>query len=277
MLPLARRPRAGAALPGQPRAAGPPAQRDRHPRRRASAPSRVVLARLRGLAAAILPALARRALHVVTVSEFSRGELVELLRRRAEVTVIPGGVDERFTPAPTRERRGARSASTRPTCSASPPTPRARTPAGARPARPRRRGRRRGRPPPAVRARGRARRCGCSAPSPTRCSPACTRAPRRSCCRASTRASAARARGDGVRHAGRRVGHAALPETARRRGARSSRPATWRSAAALLGDEDDRARLRARGPAAGGGLHLGPHRARGRRAAQRSSRRAAAR
>jgi glycosyltransferase involved in cell wall biosynthesis len=47
----------------------------------------------------LLPALARRALRIVTVSEFSRGELADLLGvdpRR--VTVIPGGVDERFTP-----------------------------------------------------------------------------------------------------------------------------------------------------------------------------------
>jgi len=47
----------------------------------------------------ILPALARRALHVVTVSEFSRRELVELLGIPGErITVVPGGVDERFSP-----------------------------------------------------------------------------------------------------------------------------------------------------------------------------------
>jgi glycosyltransferase involved in cell wall biosynthesis len=45
----------------------------------------------------ILPALARRALHVVTVSEFSRRELAELLGLR-DVSVIPGGVDPRYTP-----------------------------------------------------------------------------------------------------------------------------------------------------------------------------------
>ncbi len=49
---------------------------------------------------AVLPALARRAQHVVTVSEFSRGEIVALLGADPErITVIPGGVDERFTPA----------------------------------------------------------------------------------------------------------------------------------------------------------------------------------
>jgi glycosyltransferase involved in cell wall biosynthesis len=48
---------------------------------------------------ALLPALARRALHLVTVSEFSRSELVELLGADpAKITVIPGGVDERFRP-----------------------------------------------------------------------------------------------------------------------------------------------------------------------------------
>jgi glycosyltransferase involved in cell wall biosynthesis len=49
---------------------------------------------------ALLPLLARRARRIVTVSEFSRGELLELLGARPErVSVIAGGVDERFTPA----------------------------------------------------------------------------------------------------------------------------------------------------------------------------------
>ena len=48
---------------------------------------------------AVLPALARRALHLVTVSQFSRGELIELLGADPErITVVPGGVDERFGP-----------------------------------------------------------------------------------------------------------------------------------------------------------------------------------
>ena len=47
----------------------------------------------------VLPALARRALHVVTVSEFSRGELSGLLGLPPErVSVIPGGVDAAFRP-----------------------------------------------------------------------------------------------------------------------------------------------------------------------------------
>jgi glycosyltransferase involved in cell wall biosynthesis len=53
----------------------------------------------------ILPALARRALHVVTVSEFSRGELVELLGLAPDrITVIPGGVDPAYAPDADAER-----------------------------------------------------------------------------------------------------------------------------------------------------------------------------
>ena len=48
---------------------------------------------------ALLPALARRAVHLVTVSQFSRHELIDLLDADpANITVIPGGVDERFHP-----------------------------------------------------------------------------------------------------------------------------------------------------------------------------------
>jgi glycosyltransferase involved in cell wall biosynthesis len=47
----------------------------------------------------VLPAVARRASLLITVSEFSRGELVELLGVAPErVAVVPGGVDERFSP-----------------------------------------------------------------------------------------------------------------------------------------------------------------------------------
>jgi len=47
----------------------------------------------------VLPALARRALHVVTVSEFSRDELTELLQLVPErVSVVAGGVDPAFAP-----------------------------------------------------------------------------------------------------------------------------------------------------------------------------------
>ena len=47
----------------------------------------------------VLPALARRALHVVTVSEFSRHELADLLQLAPErVSVVAGGVDPAFTP-----------------------------------------------------------------------------------------------------------------------------------------------------------------------------------
>jgi glycosyltransferase involved in cell wall biosynthesis len=55
---------------------------------------------------ALLPALARRALHLVTVSQFSRGELVDLLGADpGRITVIPGGVDERFHPGVLPARR----------------------------------------------------------------------------------------------------------------------------------------------------------------------------
>jgi glycosyltransferase involved in cell wall biosynthesis len=59
----------------------------------------------------VLPALARRAMHVVTVSEFSRGELCELLGLAPEqVSVVAGGVDAAFTadadPAPARAALG---------------------------------------------------------------------------------------------------------------------------------------------------------------------------
>ena len=45
----------------------------------------------------MLPAVTRRAWRVITVSEFARAELADLLG--VEATVIPGGVDERFSPA----------------------------------------------------------------------------------------------------------------------------------------------------------------------------------
>jgi glycosyltransferase involved in cell wall biosynthesis len=60
-----------------------------------------------------LPRLARRARLVITVSEFSRGELVELLDAPPErITVIAEGVDERFSPSvdpgPARAALGLR-------------------------------------------------------------------------------------------------------------------------------------------------------------------------
>jgi glycosyltransferase involved in cell wall biosynthesis len=54
----------------------------------------------------VLPALARRALHLVTVSQFSRQELIDLLGADpARISVIPGGVDERFRPGAEPARR----------------------------------------------------------------------------------------------------------------------------------------------------------------------------
>jgi glycosyltransferase involved in cell wall biosynthesis len=56
----------------------------------------------------VLPAVARRARRVITVSEFARRELAELLG--ADAVVIAGGVDERFTPGvdpePARRAHG---------------------------------------------------------------------------------------------------------------------------------------------------------------------------
>ncbi len=60
-------------------------------------------------------ACARRALGVVTVSEFSRRELVELAGLNpARLTVIPGGVDARFTAGADREPVARRLGLTRP-------------------------------------------------------------------------------------------------------------------------------------------------------------------
>jgi glycosyltransferase involved in cell wall biosynthesis len=61
----------------------------------------------------LLPMIAANARLVITVSEFSRSELVELLQVPAErVRVIQEGVDERFTPeadpGPARRRHGLR-------------------------------------------------------------------------------------------------------------------------------------------------------------------------
>ena len=55
---------------------------------------------------AVLPAVARRAVHLVTVSQFSRYELVQTLHADpARITVIPGGVDERFSPGVPHAQR----------------------------------------------------------------------------------------------------------------------------------------------------------------------------
>jgi glycosyltransferase involved in cell wall biosynthesis len=56
----------------------------------------------------LLPILARRAMHVITVSEFSRRELGELLGLAPDrVSVVPGGVDAAFSPAADAERARA--------------------------------------------------------------------------------------------------------------------------------------------------------------------------
>ena len=204
----ASRSRARAAVPGQPRAARLPAQRRRDPRRRGAAPPRVVLPAYAAWQRRVLPALARRALHVVTVSEFSRGELVGLLGGRGRARQRdPGGVDAPSRPEadPARPRRARPRAALRalrrlpdrpqepaalvPARALARTASRSSSPAGAARSSPASTG---------------SRRCATSATCPTRCCPGSTRAPRRSCCPPTTRASACRARGDGVRHAGGR-------------------------------------------------------------------------
>ena len=74
------------------------------------------------------PCSLARARRIVTVSEFSRAELAELLGADpARIAVVPGGVDGASRPTRTRRAPAARSGSRGRTCSASPPTPRART------------------------------------------------------------------------------------------------------------------------------------------------------
>src|SRR5919107_3883421 len=50
---------------------------------------------------ALVPRVARRARLVITVSEFSRGEIAEVLG--VDSVVVPGGVDERFQPGEPRD------------------------------------------------------------------------------------------------------------------------------------------------------------------------------
>ena len=120
--------RARAAVPGEPRAGRASTRNvvvihDAAPLRHPGWYSRAYAALQRRL----LPLIARRALHVITVSEFSRGELRELLGVE-RVSVVrgrrrPGVLARRGR----RPRAGRRSASRARTCSASPRTPRART------------------------------------------------------------------------------------------------------------------------------------------------------
>jgi glycosyltransferase involved in cell wall biosynthesis len=57
---------------------------------------------------ALLPRLARTAARVITVSEFSRGELIDVLGAPPErIAVVPNGVDERFSPDADVERARA--------------------------------------------------------------------------------------------------------------------------------------------------------------------------
>jgi glycosyltransferase involved in cell wall biosynthesis len=52
----------------------------------------------------LMPKLAQRLQHVIAVSQFTKERVIELLKVPAErITVIPNGVDERFTPRPVEE------------------------------------------------------------------------------------------------------------------------------------------------------------------------------
>ena len=105
-----------------------PRTRRRAPRRRAAAPSRLVLARLRRLAAPAAPA--------DRPPRAPRHHRVRVLPRRADrpaglaperISVVAGGVDPAFAPDADAERARAALGLTRPSCSASRPTRRART------------------------------------------------------------------------------------------------------------------------------------------------------
>ena len=202
---------------------------------------------------ALLPLIARRALHVVTVSEFSRAELIELLGLPAgRISVVPGGVADAFS-APARPARRGRpyvlcvaSHTARKNLGALVPAARALRPRGHR-----RPGR--GRPPAAVRCPNRGwTGCACSVTFPTPTCPGSTRARRRSCCPRATRASACRCSRRWPR--GRRCSRpprGALPDTCG--GAArlvSPDPEALRAGLVdLLADDAGRARLRAAGRA----------------------------
>ena len=141
----------------------------------------------------LLPAIARRARRLITVSEFSRRELAELLG--VDAAVVPGGVDDRFAPG---GRPGSRAPRARPRAPVRADRGEPHGPQEPRRARPRRAGPRaaRGstsRSPAATARSSRASRgsraCGCWATSTTRCCPGSTLARSRSLCRRSTRVS----------------------------------------------------------------------------------------
>jgi glycosyltransferase involved in cell wall biosynthesis len=59
----------------------------------------------------LLPRLARRVQHIIAISEYTKQRVIERLRVPAsKVTVIPNGVDERFSPRPADEIAAMRQA-----------------------------------------------------------------------------------------------------------------------------------------------------------------------
>ncbi len=103
-------------------------QRGGDSRCRGASPSGRVLRGYVAYQRRLLPMLRAAREMVITVSEFSRGELVELLGVPPErIAVIPEGVEERFRPRWTRARPAGRWPGRGRTCSPSARPPRART------------------------------------------------------------------------------------------------------------------------------------------------------
>ena len=59
----------------------------------------------------LLPRLARRVQHIIAISEYTKQRVIERLRVPAsKITVIPNGVDERFSPRPNHKPMTANAA-----------------------------------------------------------------------------------------------------------------------------------------------------------------------
>ena len=124
--PRGARRRRAPARPGEPRPAGLREQRDRHPRRRAAAPSRVVRAALRGVAAGPAPAAGPARAARSSRSRSSRAWSCATCSASTRPS-WPGASARSSGPTPTRRRRAPRSGSSARTCSPSPAARRART------------------------------------------------------------------------------------------------------------------------------------------------------
>ena len=198
MLPLRARAGGRAAVPGEPRAGRVPAHDRRPPRRGAAAPSGLVLARPTPPAQRrLLPLIARRARHVITVSDVlapragraarARARAGERRRRRRRRGVLARPPTP-SAPAPRSGSRGpyvlcVASHTARKNLAALVPAARGAGRRGRSTSSSRAGTGRSSRPSPG------SARCGCSATCPTRCCRGSTPARRRSRCRRTTRAS----------------------------------------------------------------------------------------